>query len=48
MEVKLSKIFIVVLSLFVISCASTNELIAPCTYDDRAGCGELIYSNGVV
>ncbi len=39
------KIMITILmSMLVISCATWHEVSAPCTYDDRAGCGELIYS----
>lgn len=37
------KTILIILSLLLITaCAHTHELKAPCTYDDRQGCGELI------
>ncbi len=37
---------LIIISGLLISCANTAEVAAPCTFDDRVGCGELIYEHG--
>jgi hypothetical protein len=36
------KLLRVVVLILLMGCQHTNELRAPCTYDDRKGCGEML------
>lgn len=35
-------LLMIVFTLMILGCATTKELKAPCTFDDRSGCGDLI------
>lgn len=41
----MKNMILIMLCVLLQACASWKEVQSPCTYDDRKGCGELIYSN---
>lgn len=44
----MKKIMVIILLATMMGCAKKHEVSAPCTYDNRVGCGELIYSHEIV
>jgi hypothetical protein len=43
-KIYMKTILIISTCFLITSCAPWQEVKAPCTYDDRTGCGEIIYA----